>query len=191
MPLIMDAPAPRSPPSTVILFDGLCNLCNESVKWVIARDRDARFNFASLQSEAARRLLADAGFHDPEKRANLPDSIVLMDENGLHMRSDAAIRIARGLGFPWSLATVFFAVPRPLRDWAYSVIARNRYGWFGRRDTCMVPTPELRARFLDADEPPANRVTLNPPPPPASLAPPFGPELTAEGSPRRCRTARR
>jgi len=140
------AKSPTHELSTVILFDGVCNLCNGFVQFVIARDRNGRFKFASLQSDAAGRLL----------RGRLvvgatPESVVLVERARLHTRSSAALRIARGLGFPWALAYVFVIVPRPIRDWAYDVLARNRYRWFGRRDVCMVPTPDLRARFLPDD----------------------------------------
>ncbi len=141
------------PPSSgpVILFDGVCNLCNAAVQWVIERDRRARFRFGALQSEAGR-----AALRASVAAADLPDSIVLLDADGAHVRSDAAIRIARGLGFPWSLAAAAAVVPRPLRDAVYSWVARNRYRWFGRRESCMVPTPELASRFVDAGELPAH-----------------------------------
>lgn len=126
----------------MILFDGVCNLCNGAVQFVIERDRAARFQFAPLQSAAAARLIA--GSREP-----LPDSIVLVENGRLWTRSTAALRIARGLTFPWSAAYALIAVPRPLRDWIYDVVARKRYAWFGRRDACMVPTPALRARFLE------------------------------------------
>ena len=85
--------------------------------------------------------------------ASLPDSIVFVDEVGVHVRSTAALRIGVSLGLPYSLGKVAFLVPRPIRDMVYEWIARNRYRWFGRRDVCMRPTPELASRFLDADEP--------------------------------------
>jgi predicted DCC family thiol-disulfide oxidoreductase YuxK len=129
---------------TVVLFDGVCNLCNGFVQFVIARDRDARFAFASLQSDAAARLLARTRLAGPQS-----ESIVLVDAGRLFTRSTAALRITRALGFPWNLAYALIVVPRPLRDWVYAVIARNRYRWFGKRDVCMVPTPDLRRRFLD------------------------------------------
>ena len=132
-------------PGPLILFDGVCNLCNAAVQWVIERDRRGIFRFGALQSEAGRAALSVAGTTE-----DLPDSIVLIDGAGTHTSSDAAIRIARGLGFPWSLAAVALAVPRPLRDAVYSWVARNRYRWFGRRESCMVPTAELAARFVDA-----------------------------------------
>ncbi len=111
---------------------------------MIERDAAARFSFASLQSETARRLLAEAGHASP-----LPDSIVLLDEDGVHTRSDAALRIAGGLRRPWSLAAGLTVLPRALRDLAYDFVARHRYRWFGRRDACLVPTPGLKARFLE------------------------------------------
>ncbi len=134
----------------VILFDGVCNLCNSMVQWVIQRDTKARFNFASLQSEAARLELQEV--LAAEEIQALPDSIVLIDSAGVYAQSAAAIRIARGLGFPHSLLGLGIVVPRPIRDAAYRWVARHRYRWFGQRDTCMRPTPDVAARFLDADE---------------------------------------
>ena len=128
----------------MILFDGVCNLCNGFVTFVIARDPAGRFQFGPLQSPAAQRLLGSIDSHD----ASL-DSVVLVENGRVWTRSAAALRIARGLSFPWPLAYVFIVIPRPLRDWIYNLVARNRYRWFGKRDVCMVPTPELRARFID------------------------------------------
>jgi predicted DCC family thiol-disulfide oxidoreductase YuxK len=125
----------------VLLFDGVCTLCNGVVQFVIQRDPAGRFQFATLQSDAARRLLQAA----PQP---LPDTLVLVEDGRMFLRSTAVLRVARGLEFPWPLAFVLVVVPRPLRDWVYDIVARNRYRWFGRRDVCMVPTPELRARFL-------------------------------------------
>jgi predicted DCC family thiol-disulfide oxidoreductase YuxK len=128
----------------VILFDGVCNLCNRFVQFVIARDPRARFSFASLQSSTATRLAAArAGSTDGR------ESIVLLENGREFTESTAALRIVAGLGFPWTLAGVLIIVPRPLRDWAYGVVARNRYRWFGKRQACMVPTPDLKRRFLD------------------------------------------
>ena len=126
----------------MLLFDGVCTLCNGFVQFVIERDPAGRFQFAPLQSDAAARLL---GVAPPP----LPDSLVLLEDGRLFTRSTAALRVARGLRFPWPLAYVFVAVPRPVRDCVYDAVARNRYRWFGRRDVCMVPTPELRSRFLN------------------------------------------
>jgi predicted DCC family thiol-disulfide oxidoreductase YuxK len=124
----------------VVLFDGVCNLCNGAVRFILARDPAARFRFASLQSDAARRLLGDGG---------PAETIVLLDAGKTYVISTAALRIARGLRFPWPLLYAFVAVPRPVRDLIYDWVARHRYRWFGKRDTCMLPTPELRERFLE------------------------------------------
>ena len=129
--------------SAVILFDGVCNLCNGFVQFVIARDPHARFRFAPLQSDAAASLLHDAAIATAR-----PDSIVLVEGGRIFIRSEAALRIARRLRFPWPLTYGLIAVPRAIRDWVYDYIAAHRYRWFGRRDVCMVPTPDLRKRFL-------------------------------------------
>jgi predicted DCC family thiol-disulfide oxidoreductase YuxK len=133
----------RDADPAVVLFDGVCNLCNNSVQFIIARDPTGYFHFAALDSEAARRLLGENAVSD-----SLPDSVVVIEHGRVHTRSAAALRIARRLRFPWPLIFAFIVVPRPLRDMVYDLIARNRYLWFGRRDTCMVPTPELQARFI-------------------------------------------
>ena len=129
---------------SVILFDGACSLCDASVRFIAARDPGARFRFAALQSEAAAALLA------PHGRAvtSEPEALYLLEDGRLFERSTAALRIARRLRGPWRLAWALVAVPRPLRDLAYRLVARHRYSWFGRRAACALPTPELRARFL-------------------------------------------
>lgn len=131
--------------SGTILFDGVCNLCNGFVRFVIARDPEARFRFAALTSPAGGRVLREAGITSP-----LPDSMILIEEGRAFMRSDAPLRIARGLSFPWPLLYGFIVVPRFIRDRVYDFIAGRRYRWFGRRDVCMIPTPELQQRFLDS-----------------------------------------
>jgi predicted DCC family thiol-disulfide oxidoreductase YuxK len=133
-----------APTVPVILFDGVCNLCNGAVTWVIERDKRAHFHFASLQSGAASSALAAVN-----APAIMPDSIVLLDADGVHVRSEAALRIAAELGFPWSLLSIARIVPRVIRDAVYDYIARNRYRWFGRRDVCMLPAPGVADRFLD------------------------------------------
>lgn len=141
----MSSPA-RRPAAPVILFDGVCNLCNGAVNWLIDRDRDAHFKFASLQSDAARLALQAANAGNP-----LPDSIVLIDEAGVHVRSDAALRIAAQLRWPWSSLRLLAIVPRVLRDAVYDMIARHRYRWFGQRDSCRLPGPGDRDRFLQVE----------------------------------------
>jgi len=129
--------------NNVVLFDGVCNLCNGTVQFIIARDPGAKFRFAALESEAAQRVLRECGVS-----GSLPDSVALIEQGQLYTRSTAALRIARRLRFPWPLIFALVIVPRPLRDRVYDWIARHRYRWFGKRDACMLPTPELRTRFL-------------------------------------------
>ena len=133
--------------STIILFDGVCNLCSGVVRFVIARDPHARFRFAALQSDAARRICAEVGATPPA--AVDPDTIIVIADGRALERSDAALAIASRLPFPWPMFGVFRILPRVLRDWLYRFVAKNRYRWFGKSDTCMMPTPELRARFLE------------------------------------------
>ncbi|HYF62208.1 MAG TPA: thiol-disulfide oxidoreductase DCC family protein [Herpetosiphonaceae bacterium] len=127
----------------LVLFDGVCNLCNGSVRFILRHDRAGYFSFASLQSPAGARALAERG------AAPTLNSIVLIEDGRLYESSDAVLRIARRLGAPWSWGYAAVIVPRPLRNALYRIIARNRYRWFGRREACMLPTPELRGRFLD------------------------------------------
>ena len=136
-------------PRPVILFDGVCNLCNASVRWVLKHDSREQFDFASLQSGTARRLLDAAGAPPP---GSLPDAIVLIDHGGVHTGSAAATRIARQLRFPHSLLGLGAAFPAWLRDPVYRFVARNRYRWFGRREQCELPAPGDAHRFLDAHE---------------------------------------
>ncbi len=129
---------------SVVLFDGVCNLCVGSVRLIARRDPRGRFAFASLQSEVAKELLArHAG------GVARPDSLALIEDGRLYWRSDAALRIARGLSGLWPLLGVFLIVPRFVRDGVYRFVAARRYRWFGKRDACMVATEELRARFLE------------------------------------------
>lgn len=134
-------PTPRT--HAIVLFDGVCNLCNTSVNYIIDHDTDGYFKVASLQSDAAQALLADYALP-----ADYLDSLVLVEDGEVYMRSTAALRIARRLDGAVRLLTIFLAIPEPLRDIVYAWIARNRYRWFGKRDTCRLPTPELQERFL-------------------------------------------
>lgn len=126
----------------VILFDGVCNLCHGAVFFIIHRDRNARFRFAALQSDAGRRLLGVA------VASGDPDSIILLEDGLRYDQSTAALRIARQLDGLWPVLYVFVLLPRPIRDAIYRWIARHRYHWFGRQDRCLVPTPEVKSRFL-------------------------------------------
>jgi predicted DCC family thiol-disulfide oxidoreductase YuxK len=129
----------------IVLFDGVCNLCNGAVQFILDRDGARRFKFASLQSERGRALLAEHGVTPP---TGDPDTIYLVEDGRIFDRSTAALKIARHLSFPWWLLSVLAVAPRVLRDPFYRLVARNRYRWFGRTDECRIPTPELRARML-------------------------------------------
>lgn len=146
-----EAPSARIRPLSfnhgVLLFDGVCNLCNGFINFIIDNDPDAYFRFGTLQREPARSFLWSAGY-DPD----VLDSVVLIEDGTVYRRSDAALRVMQGLGFPWALLAAFQAVPRPLRDVVYRWIASNRYDWFGKRAQCRLPTPDLAIRFIDADE---------------------------------------
>ncbi len=126
----------------VILFDGVCNLCNRAVQWVIKNDPKGYFQFATRQSEQARPLLAQHG------KAAATDSLVLLENGKVYTESDAVLRIARKLRQPLPLLYVFILVPPFLRHAAYRFLAARRYRWFGRRKQCMRPAPEHQSRFL-------------------------------------------
>ena len=129
----------------IILFDGVCNLCNSAIQFVIKRDKKNLYKFAALQSDAATALLKERGI-DTSKI----DSIILIDPNtAYYTKSSAALEIGKTFGGGWRLLGVFEWVPGPVRDWVYDLIAKNRYSWFGKQNECMVPTPELKAKFLD------------------------------------------
>ena len=128
---------------SVILFDGICNFCNSSVNYVIEHDPKGYFKFAALQSEIGERLKEK--FCIDTIRT---DSVILIEDDKVFTRSTAALRIARKLSGPASLLYAFIIVPRPIRDLLYDQFAKRRYKFFGERDACMIPTPEIRARFL-------------------------------------------
>ena len=127
----------------IVFFDGVCNLCNAAVRFIIQRDPRGYFRFASLQSEAAQRLLPISC------RESFGDSIILLEDEECFGASTAALRIARRLGAAWPLFYGAMLVPRFLRDPIYRWVARNRYRWFGKKESCELPTPELRSRFID------------------------------------------
>jgi predicted DCC family thiol-disulfide oxidoreductase YuxK len=126
----------------LILFDGLCGLCNRTVNFVIDRDPNAHFHFAPLQSPLAARLLSQ----HPNAYADL-SSVVLIDDGKIYLRSCAALRILRQLSGPVSFLCWAIILPQPLRDWAYDWIARNRYKWFGKLDACRLPHADMAGRF--------------------------------------------
>lgn len=134
----------ESSPHPILLFDGVCNLCDGSVQLIVERDRDSVFRFAPLQSSAGQALLEKHGLSKTDL-----DSMVLIVGEKCFRRSDAALEIASRLPEPWSSLRLFRVVPRFIRNAVYDLIARYRYSWFGEKDSCMVPTEDLRQRFLD------------------------------------------
>ncbi len=133
--------------NSIVLFDGVCNFCNGSVNFIIRNDPGKRFRFAALQSEAGQELRAKYGIGEDV------DSIVLIENDIAYTHSTAGLRIAKTLGGIWSLGYVGIVVPTFIRDLLYRTFAKNRYRLFGRQDACMLPTPDVRERFLS--EPPA------------------------------------
>ncbi len=128
----------------IILFDGVCNLCNNSIQFIIKRDKKDVFRYAALQSDIGQQLIAERGIDT----TNI-DSIILI-EPGLayHIKSSAALKIGRMFGGAWQVLAIFEWIPSPIRNFFYDIIAKNRYRWFGKQDACMIPTPELKAKFL-------------------------------------------
>ncbi|AUV80574.1 thiol-disulfide oxidoreductase DCC family protein [Salinigranum rubrum] len=128
----------------VLLFDGVCNLCNGAVQFVIERDPEGKIRFASLQSAVGQAVL---------DRLDLPtgelETVVLLEGNRAYTRSAAAVRVCELLGGPYRAASVGWLLPRRVRDRLYAFVAEHRYEWFGRKDQCTMPTPELRERFVE------------------------------------------
>ncbi|MGH7773096.1 MAG: thiol-disulfide oxidoreductase DCC family protein [Candidatus Binatia bacterium] len=130
--------------SSIILFDGVCNLCNASVQFIIERDPKAHFRFAALQSPIGQRLSEQHGL-SPQTM----ETMVLVEGTSIFTKSDAALRIAKRLSGIYPALAILFIIPRPIRNWAYDLIANHRYKWFGKRDSCMVPTDDILDRFLE------------------------------------------
>lgn len=133
------------PEGPILFFDGVCNLCNRAVQFVIRHDRKGKVRFASLQSAAG--LQARAAIR--AQLGRVPDSLILLDGGKYYTESDAALRLAALLDGPWRALKGLMILPAFLRNALYRFIARHRYNWFGKRKECMVPTPELKARFLE------------------------------------------
>lgn len=128
----------------LILFDGICNLCNSSVNYIIKHDKKDVFRFAPLQSDLGQQII-----NEHKIETSKTDSILLYSKvHGLRYKSTAALIIAKHLGFPRNMFVLFFIVPSFIRNWVYDYIAKNRYKWYGKRETCMIPTPELQNKFL-------------------------------------------
>lgn len=133
------------PKADILLFDGVCNLCNGAVQFVIKRDKKKIFRFASLQSSTGMQILQQIGLPQDHRK-----SFVYIDRHGkVYNKSAAALRVAAQLGFPVSIISVFKLVPSTIRDFFYDLIARNRYKWFGKKTTCMIPSQDLKSRFLE------------------------------------------
>lgn len=126
----------------IILFDGECNFCDASVHFIIKRDPNGYFQFAAQQSDIGEKF---------KRQYDIPnnmDSILVIDQHKVYNASDAALHISKHLNRPWNLLHVLKVIPKPIRDVVYKVIAKNRYAWFGKKDSCMIPSSEIRNRFL-------------------------------------------
>jgi len=128
----------------VVFFDGVCNLCKRSVQFILTHDPKAIFSFASLQGEAAKKMLSSR-----QLDAQQMNSFVLLEKGKVYTRSTAALRVAKQMSGIWPVLWVFMLVPTFIRDAVYDWIARNRYRWFGKLETCWIPSPEWKERFLD------------------------------------------
>lgn len=129
----------------LILFDGVCNLCNSSVLYVIKRDKKDKFLFAPLQSEIGKTIIKKFNIDTEET-----DSILLYNPNkdSLTYKSTAALLVAKQLGLPTNVLAIFIIIPAFIRNWVYNFIAKNRYKWYGKKDACMIPTPKLQSKFI-------------------------------------------
>ena len=134
----------NEPLKHIVLFDGVCNLCNSSVQFILKRDKQRKFLFGSLQGAAGQAILSK--FNLPVNRFN---SFVLVEGEQYYTRSTAVLRMLKHLGRGWQLFYAFIIIPKFIRDAVYNLIARNRYKWFGKKDECRVPLPEERSLFLD------------------------------------------
>jgi len=127
----------------IVIFDGVCNLCEASVVFIIKRDRQAKFKFVAAQSEFGMQLLARSGINQTDL-----ETVVLMKDNVFYETSSAAIEIARDLDGAWKYLYLLKVIPQPLRDYVYQFISAHRYQWFGKHDLCLIRTPQLKERFL-------------------------------------------
>lgn len=127
----------------LVLFDGVCNFCDASVNWIIKHDKKNKFKFATLQSEIGKKMMLKYGI-DPAKT----DSAVLIENNSAYIKSTAVLKIAKQLNALYPLAYGFIIIPKFLRDAVYDFISRNRYKWWGKKDNCMIPTKEIKEKFI-------------------------------------------
>ncbi len=129
---------------SIILFDGVCNFCNYWVNFIIKRDKKKQFRFASLQSETAKKLLANYQYDKQDL-----DTVILIENGKVYTHSTAALRICKKLNGAWPLLYGLIIFPRFIRDWQYKFVAKRRYAWFGKSETCRIPSPEEKQLFLD------------------------------------------
>jgi predicted DCC family thiol-disulfide oxidoreductase YuxK len=129
----------------IILFDGICNLCNSSVNFILKHEKSPLFHFASIQSETGKELLQWCGLSE-----DFSEAVIYIENGKVHQGSTAALKIGQRLKFPWSaISSVGLLMPKIFRDWVYRRIGTHRYQWFGKREMCMVPTKELKVRFFE------------------------------------------
>jgi len=134
----------RSLLDNLVIFDGVCNLCAHSVQFILRHETDPVFRFTPVQSPYGTQRMRELGL-DPEAAK----TFVVIANDTAHTKSDAAIVLSRYFRAPWKWLSVVRIIPRPIRDWVYDRFAKNRYRWFGRTEECMVPTPEIRFRFVE------------------------------------------
>ena len=130
--------------SYIIIFDGICNLCNATVLFLINRDKKNIFKFVSMQSDIAKQIFKEYNINFK----NL-DTIIFIEKNDFYIKSDAIIRIFKKLNYPWKVFYFLKFIPKFIRDRIYDIVANNRYNWFGRRNTCMIPSNETKSKFLE------------------------------------------
>jgi len=128
----------------IIFFDGVCNLCNGAINFIIDRDRKSYFKFAPLQSSIAEKYISKSIIQNT-------DSIILLEGGKIYSKSSAALKISRKLDGPWKVLYILTIIPKFIRDYFYDIIAKNRYKWFGKRDSCRMPSEEIKNRFLEMD----------------------------------------
>lgn len=128
----------------VLLFDGVCNLCNSSVQFIIKNDKKGKFKFASLQSDYGQKAIKDYNLGDENLK-----TVILIANGKAYKKSTAALEVAKRMDGLWPLLYIFWIVPYPLRDLIYNWVANNRYKWFGKKDQCMIPSPALKDRFIE------------------------------------------
>jgi len=132
----------------IVLFDGFCNLCSWSVQFILKRDPKDYFKFAALQSEVGKQLLMQLEFAQ-----NLNNSVILIEKDKVYSKSEAALKITRKLRGLWPIFYIFILIPKPVRDYIYNMIARNRFNWFGKKDSCYVPEKDYSEKFYSSNFP--------------------------------------